>query len=45
MLPITVALLALWSLAMCRYGRSVLFPPATLAIIWTITLFALCLGG
>ena len=28
-LPVTIALLALWSLAMYRYGRSVLFPPAS----------------
>jgi oligosaccharide repeat unit polymerase len=44
-LPVTVALLALWSLAMHRYGRSVLFPPACLAIVWTITLFAIWLCG
>jgi oligosaccharide repeat unit polymerase len=44
-LPLTIALLALWSVAMCRYGRSVLFPPASLAIVWTITLFAIRLCG
>jgi oligosaccharide repeat unit polymerase len=44
-LPITIALLAVWSLAMHRYGRSVLFPPAALALIWTITLFAIWLCG
>ena len=44
-LPLTVALLALWGLAMYRYGRSVLFPPAALAIIWAITLFAVWLSG
>lgn len=44
-LPPTVALLALWSVAMYRYGRSVLFPPASLAIVWTITLFAIWLCG
>lgn len=44
-LPITIALLALWGLAMYRYGRSVLFPPAALAIIWTITLFVIWLAG
>jgi oligosaccharide repeat unit polymerase len=44
-LPITVALLTLWSLAMVRYGRSVLFPPATLAIVWAMTLFAVWLRG
>ena len=32
-------------LAMFRYGRSVLFPPASLAIVWTITLFAIWLCG
>jgi oligosaccharide repeat unit polymerase len=44
-LPGTIALLALWSLAMYRYGRSVLFPPATLAIIWAITLFVIWVSG
>jgi hypothetical protein len=44
-LPVTVALLALWSVAMYRYGRSVLFPPASLGIVWTITLFAIWLCG
>jgi oligosaccharide repeat unit polymerase len=44
-LPVTVALLALWSLAMYRYGRSILFPPASLAVVWTITLFAIWLCG
>src|ERR1700740_623399 len=44
-LPLTVALLALWSVAMYRYGRSVLFPPASLGIVWTITLFAVWLCG
>ena len=44
-LPLTVALLALWSVAMFRYGRSVLFPPASLGIVWTITLFAIWLCG
>jgi oligosaccharide repeat unit polymerase len=44
-LPLTVALLAFWSVAMYRYGRSVLFPPASLGIVWTITLFAIWLYG
>ena len=44
-LPVTVALLALWSVAMVRYGRSVLFPPASLGIVWTITLFVIWLCG
>ncbi len=44
-LPVTIALLALWSVAMYRYGRSVLFPPALLAIVWTLTLFAVWLCG
>jgi oligosaccharide repeat unit polymerase len=30
---------------MYRYGRSVLFPPAALGIVWTITLFAIWLCG
>src|ERR1700761_6568847 len=44
-LPLTIALLALWSVAMIRYGRSVLFPPASLAIVWTITLLAIWVCG
>ena len=44
-LPFTVALLATWSIAMYRYGRSVLFPPASLGIVWTITMFAIWLCG
>jgi oligosaccharide repeat unit polymerase len=44
-LPVTVALLAFWSMAMYRYGRSILFPPASLGIVWTITLFAIWLCG
>ena len=44
-LPPTIALLALWSVAMYRYGRSILFPPASLGIVWTITLFAIWLCG
>jgi oligosaccharide repeat unit polymerase len=44
-LPLTVALLALWSLAMARYGRSILFPPAALAMVWTITLLVIWLSG
>ncbi len=44
-LPVTVALLALWSVAMVRYGRSILFPPASLGIVWTLTLFAIWLCG
>ncbi len=30
---------------MYRYGRSILFPPASLGIVWTITLFAIWLCG
>src|SRR5277367_6827052 len=44
-LPVTIALLALWSLVMYRYGRCILFPPALLGIVWTITLFAIWLCG
>ncbi len=44
-LPPTIVLLALWSVAMVRYGRSVLFPPASLAIVWTITLLAIWICG
>src|ERR1700692_1530086 len=44
-LPLTIVLLALWSVAMIRYGRSVLFPPASLAIVWTITLLAIWICG
>jgi len=44
-LPVTIALLALWSLAMYRYGRSILFPPASLGAVWTLTLLAIWLCG
>src|ERR1700736_6698634 len=44
-LPLTIVLLVLWSVAMIRYGRSVLFPPASLAIVWTITLLAIWICG
>jgi oligosaccharide repeat unit polymerase len=44
-LPVTIALLALWSLAMYRYGRSILFPPASLGTVWTMTLLAIWLCG
>ena len=42
-LSLTVLLLALWSLAMFRYARSLLFPPATLAVVWTLTMLAIYL--
>ncbi len=44
-LPITIALLALCSLLMYLYGGSTLFPPASLAIVWTLTLFTIWLCG
>ena len=44
-LPLTILLLGLWSFAMVRYGRSVLFPPASLAIVWTLTLLTIWLCG
>src|ERR1700733_4876519 len=44
-LPVTIALLAFWSLAMYRYGRSILFPPASLGAVWTMTLLAVWLSG
>jgi oligosaccharide repeat unit polymerase len=44
-LPVTIALLALWSVAMYRYGRSILFPPASLGTVWTMTLLAVWLCG
>jgi oligosaccharide repeat unit polymerase len=44
-LPLTIVLLALWSVAMVRYGRSILFPPASLAIVWTVTLLAIWMCG
>ncbi len=44
-LPLTITLLAVWSAAMYRYGRSILFPPASLAVVWTITLFTIWLCG
>ncbi len=44
-LPVAILLLGLWSVAMLRYGRSVLFPPASLAVVWTITLLGIWLCG
>jgi oligosaccharide repeat unit polymerase len=44
-LPITIVLLAVWSVAMYRYGGSALFPPASLGIVWTLTLFTIWLCG
>lgn len=44
-LPITIAFLALWSFCMYRYGGSLLFPPASLSVVWTITLFTILLCG
>jgi len=44
-LPVTIALLAFWSFAMYRYGGSLLFPPASLATVWTMTLFTIWLCG
>src|ERR1700761_1261492 len=44
-LPVVVAILGLWGALMYRYGRSVLFPPALLSFVWTITLFAIWLCG
>ena len=44
-LPPTIVLLALWSVAMVRFGRSILFPPASLAVVWTVTLLAIWLCG
>jgi oligosaccharide repeat unit polymerase len=44
-LPVTILLLACWSAVMVRYGRSVLFPPASLALVWTATLLAIWLCG
>ena len=44
-LPITIAFLALWSFCMYRYGGSLLFPPASLGVVWTVTLFTIWLCG
>jgi oligosaccharide repeat unit polymerase len=44
-LSLTIILLAAWSAAMVRYGQSILFPPAALASIWTVTLAAIWLCG
>jgi oligosaccharide repeat unit polymerase len=40
-----LAAFGLWSAAMLHYGRSALFPPALLSIVWTATLLALWLCG
>src|ERR1700761_8257086 len=44
-LPLTILLLACWSAVMLHYGRSVLFPPASLTLVWTATLLAIWLCG
>jgi oligosaccharide repeat unit polymerase len=44
-LPVTAAILASWSLTMYRYGRSALFPPALLALVWAFTLLGLWACG
>jgi oligosaccharide repeat unit polymerase len=44
-LPLTILLLACWSAVMVRYGRSILFPPASLALVWTATMLAIWLCG
>jgi oligosaccharide repeat unit polymerase len=44
-LSLTVFLLAVWSVVMRRYGRSMLFPPASLSLVWTVTLFTIWLCG
>ena len=42
-LPLTIALLTLLTLAMYRYGHSLLFPPAALSTVWTLTLLTVWL--
>jgi oligosaccharide repeat unit polymerase len=44
-LTVTVTLLGIWSLLMLCYGRSMLFPPALLAVVWTATMLAILLCG
>src|ERR1700761_3715706 len=40
-----VTLLALWTAAMRYVGRSALFPPVILSIVWTATLFGVGVFG
>ena len=42
-LLIAIPLLTILTLALCRYGRSLLFPPAALSAVWALTLFFLWL--
>ena len=44
-LPLTILLLACCSAVMVRYGKSILFPPASLALVWTVTMLAIWLCG
>jgi oligosaccharide repeat unit polymerase len=44
-LPVVVGLLGLWSMVTYRYGRSALFPPALLSIVWLLTLLTIWLCG
>lgn len=44
-LSIAVILLAGWGVLMYRYGRSILFPPALLTLVWAATFFGLLVCG
>lgn len=44
-LTMVIALLSVWGVFMHRYGRSILFPPALLTLVWGATFLVLFLCG
>src|ERR1700748_1689537 len=44
-LSMAILLLSLWGVFMWRYGRSILFPPALLTLVWAATFLVLFLCG
>jgi oligosaccharide repeat unit polymerase len=44
-LTMAILLLSVWGFLMHRYGRSILFPPALLTLVWTATFLVLLLCG
>src|SRR5215469_373775 len=44
-LTVIIALLSLWGFLMYRRGRSILFPPALLTLVWAATFLVLLLCG
>src|ERR1700745_758774 len=44
-LSMAILLLSVWGVFMWRYGRSILFPPALLTLVWAATFLVLFLCG